>query len=67
MKVKTAIKLLGCLDPEEQVIMAWWRQDMFTDVINDREDWESKCGWVEDQMDWSDAHDQMSKMLEDDS
>ena len=64
MKVKTAIKLLENYDPEERIIIAWWRRDMFYDVV---EDFESKCDWVEDNMDWSYAHNQMSELLGDDS
>ena len=65
MKVETAIELLKNHDPEEQIIIAWWRHDLFHEVVNDREDFESKCEWVEDQMDWSDAHDQISELLDD--
>ena len=55
MKVKTAIKLLSQLDPEECVVMAWWEKEMFCDDITN-EEWED-CHDAGEDICWSSTHD----------
>ena len=55
MKVQTAINMLRLLYPEECVIMAWWRKDMFSDDIT-KEEWE-ECHDAGEDICWSDTHD----------
>lgn len=64
MKIEDAIKQLQAAKNRgtKSIIFAYWEADMF-----EREDdwaWESDAETVEDRMDWSYAHDQMSSIIE---
>jgi hypothetical protein len=54
MKVKEVIKNLGHLDPEAEIVHAWWDKDCFPDVP--QEDWNWAVDVVDSKMDWSNAH-----------
>jgi hypothetical protein len=64
LKVKDAIaQLQKYLDPEDDIILAWWAQDMFDEVHED--EWPAVAQHIEDRMDWSYAHDTMVQMAND--
>ena len=54
MKVKEVIKNLGHLDPEAEIVHAWWDKDCFPDVAD--KDWDWAVDVVDSKMDWSNAH-----------
>ena len=45
MKVKDVIKNLGHLDPDAEIIHAWWEKDAFPDVAD--KDWSYAVGRVD--------------------
>jgi hypothetical protein len=46
----------------KNIIFAWWDATCFN--RQDDDDWGSLCEIVEDKMDWSDAHDQITDLIE---
>ena len=62
MKVKDIIKNLQHLDPESEIIHAWWDHDAFPDVAD--EDWSYAVGRVDDRMDWSQAQEDIQMTIE---
>lgn len=46
----------------KSIVLAWWDAKMFD--RKDNKEWEADAEYLEDQMDWSHAHDQMSDLLE---
>ena len=45
----------------QSIILAYWKADMFDQEDND--EWHSYTELVEDEMDWSRAHDQMTDLI----
>lgn len=45
----------------KNIIFAWWDARCFE--REDDEDWGAICEIVEDKMDWSDAHDQITDLI----
>jgi hypothetical protein len=64
MKIEKAIELLQKAQKSgtKSIVLAYWESDMF-DRIDD-ESWESESDFLENEMDWSQAHDRMCDMLE---
>jgi hypothetical protein len=54
MKVKDIIKNLKKLDPESEIIHAWWDKDAFPDVAD--KDWSDSVDRVDREMNWSETH-----------
>jgi hypothetical protein len=46
----------------KNIVLAWWAADMFG--RKDDENWEHDSGLIEEKMDWSSTHDQITEMLE---
>lgn len=65
MKVQDAIlQLQEMYNPNDEIIIAWWTHDAFEHVV-DKENWAANAEYADDQMDWSDAHDRMVFLIED--
>jgi len=62
MKVKEVIKDLKHLDPEAEIIHAWWEKDAFPDVAD--KDWSYAVGRVDSRMDWSQAQEDIEMTIE---
>ena len=64
MKIEQAIELLKQAQKSgtKNIVLAYWQADMFG--REDNADWESEAELIENDMDWSRAHDQMSDLLE---
>jgi hypothetical protein len=64
MKIEDAIKQLKQRKDQgvKSIVLAYWEADMFNQKDNDK--WEDVASTIEDQMDWSMAHDQMSQILD---
>lgn len=64
MKIEDAIKQLKQRKDKgvKSIVLAYWEADMFDQKDNDK--WEDMASIIEDQMDWSMAHDQMSQILD---
>lgn len=64
MKIEDAIKQLKQRKDQgvKSIVLAYWEADMFDQKDNDK--WEDTASTIEDQMDWSMAHDQMSQILD---
>ena len=62
MRVKDAIKLLkeNC-NPEEEIIIAWWDRSCFNTMTDDEWGEASEAG---DDMDWSGAHEDIEREIE---
>jgi hypothetical protein len=71
MKVKDAIKRLQSYkNQDEDLIIAWWFLENFTDEQNPAqhheqivEQWESICDLTEHKMDWSGVHDDIHSFI----
>jgi len=63
MNIKDAIALLikEKNNGTQSIILAYWKADMFDQEDND--EWHSDTELVEDKMDWSRAHDQMTDLI----
>ena len=62
MKVKEVIKNLGHLDPDTDIIHAWWDKDAFPDVADG--DWSYAVDRVDSRMDWSQAQEDIQMTIE---
>jgi hypothetical protein len=62
MKVKDVIKNLGHLDPDAEIIHAWWEKDAFPDVAD--KDWSYAVDRVDSRMDWSQAQEDIELTIE---
>jgi hypothetical protein len=62
MKVKEAIKDLEHLDPDADIILAWWKKDAFPDVTD--KDWSYAVDRVDSRMDWSQAQEDIEMTIE---
>ena len=64
MKIEDAIKQLKQRKDQgvKSIVLAYWEADMFDQKDNDK--WEDIASIIEDQMDWSMTHDQMSQILD---
>ena len=63
MKVKEAIRYLSERPEDEEIVIAWWRQDMFNDVCT-KEEWEEAMNSIEKWMDWSSDYETIEYMIE---
>jgi hypothetical protein len=66
MKVKEAIRYLSELPEDEEIVIAWWRQDLFYSLeppLTD-EEWDEYMSYIEKWMDWSRDHESIGCMLE---
>lgn len=64
MKIENAIELLQQAQKAgtKSIVLAYWEADMFD--RKDDESWEAESELIENDMDWSRAHDQMYDLLE---
>jgi hypothetical protein len=62
MTVQEAIQALSQLDPEDEIIAAWWEYDAFSDSLT-KEQWEEHADSVEYKMDWSQTHNDLERLL----
>jgi len=62
MKVKEVIKNLGHLDPDADIIIAWWGKDAFPDVAD--KDWSYAVDRVDSRMDWLRASEDIQMTIE---
>lgn len=65
MKIDDAIKYLQERKAQgvKHIVLAYWEADMFE--RNDDSAWASDAEHIEDNADWSAAHDQMTELLND--
>jgi|VirMetMinimDraft_7_1064189.scaffolds.fasta_scaffold32803_1 hypothetical protein len=66
MKVKDAIRYLSELPEDEEIVIAWWRQDSFYSFepsLTD-EEWNERISYIEKWIDWSRDHEAIGCMLE---
>ena len=61
MKVRDAIKILQGFEDDEELIVAFWRKEMFSS-LSDR-DWENHIYSVESDMDWSRPHETLTELF----
>ena len=64
MKVKHVIKLLSELDPEESIVIALWEKGAFEGIVQDDDDWEAIAQSATDEVDWSQAHEDIIAHIE---
>lgn len=62
MQVKTAIKYLSGLPEDEEIVIAWWRHDMFSHMCT-KEEWEEAMNAIEKWMDWSSDYEIIEQMI----
>ncbi len=62
MKVKDAIRYLNKLEPEANIVIAWWEHDCFSNVA--KADWPYAAEEA-DNMDWSATHSDIAHAIED--
>jgi hypothetical protein len=64
MNINDAIKMLRNAKKEgvKDIVLAYWTADMFDQKEGDA--WAEISGIIEDDMDWSMAHDQMSQIAD---
>jgi len=64
MKIEKAIEMLQEAQKSgtKSIVLAYWEAEMFD--RKDDESWEAESEWIENDMDWSRAHDQMSDLME---
>lgn len=60
MKVKDAIKSLKELDPNEEIIFAYWENDSF-DLK--KKDWNDVVEYIDSDFDWSATHDDLGQFI----
>jgi hypothetical protein len=63
MKVKDAIKYLSALPEDEEIIIAWWEWDSFSDICTE-EEWSKAMDGIERWMDWSGDHETIQYLIE---
>lgn len=63
MKVKDAMKLLSALPEDEEIIIAWWDWDCFSDICTE-EEWNKAMDDIERWMDWSGDHETIQYLIE---
>ena len=63
MTIDDAIKQLedAKRNGKKNIVLAWWDASCFN--RDDDNDWGAVCDIVEDKMDWSDAHEQMTDLI----
>jgi len=61
MKVKDAIKQLEELDPEEDLLLAYWLHDCFPELPE--EDWPYLSSHAEAHFDWSSTHNNLEYFM----
>jgi len=66
MKIKEAIRYLSELPEDEEIVIAWWRQDSFDhfEPPLSEEEWNEYVSRIEKWIDWSRDHEQIAWMLE---
>ena len=64
MKVKHVIKLLSELDPEESIVIALWEKGVFEGIVQDDDDWEAIAQSATDEVDWSQAQEDIIAHIE---
>jgi len=66
MKVKDAIRYLSELPEDEEIIIAWWRQDSFDSLEPPltEEEWNECISYIEKWINWSSDHEAITDMLE---
>jgi len=62
MKIKDAIKKLSLYDSNEEIIIAWWDEEMSPIDIKEIS-WEEQVGIAEEEMDWCVSHEQLSETI----
>jgi len=62
MKVKDIIKELSGLDPERELLAAWWYPEDFDRKDND--EWKSLIQFVDKNMDWSYIQEDLESALD---
>ena len=64
MKIEKAIEMLQQEQKSgtKSIVFAYWKAELFGK--EDDESWEAESEWIENDMDWSRAHDQMCDLLE---
>ena len=65
MQVKDAIKYLNELNPEDEIVIAWWEMEgMFSDPEQiTRDEWNAVVH-IGDDMDWSMTHESLQEVME---
>ncbi len=69
MEVKTAIEYLQRMNPEDEIIIAWWVKEDFFDheptlrMEISKKEWEDIVH-IGDDMDWSLTHESLKEVLE---
>lgn len=67
MTIESAIKMLSEAKNSgvKSVVLSFWQADLFNK--SDDKEWEELTEIIEDSMDWSLAHDQISTIIEDET
>lgn len=60
MKVKDAIKALKELDPNDEIIIAWWERKSF-DLK--KKNWNEVVGYIDSDFDWNAIHDELGYFI----
>lgn len=60
MKVKDAIQALQELDPEEEIVHAFWEKDVFN---VDHKKWNKIVEDIDEEFDWSVSHDNLQEFI----
>jgi len=63
MKVGKVIELLKGYDPKDEIICAWWDEDLAPVDIDDVP-WEDQVEIVDYKMDWSAIHEDMGFLID---
>tara|TARA_R110002167_G_scaffold26381_1_gene90932 strand:- start:833 stop:1036 length:204 start_codon:yes stop_codon:yes gene_type:complete len=63
MKIRDIIETLSSMNPDEEIVIAWWERNTFPQVKD--EDWNEAASVLEGRMDWSNPHALMEYILED--
>lgn len=63
MTVKDAIKMLGSMNPEDDIILAFWKHSDFPHIPKD--EWPDAAANAEDETDWSRTHETLDNQMKD--
>jgi hypothetical protein len=65
MEVKDAIRYLSELPEDEEIIIAWWRRDLFNSLEPPltEEEWNEYISYIEKWINWSSDHEAITDML----
>lgn len=63
MRVREVMEHLKELNPDQEIIIAWWEEDSFLDCCASREQWNREVAQIDNDFDWSFAHEDLEQFI----